>query len=171
MLSSKRLFFVSFGFVCATLLCPPLAAAQNANSQVEKKSDVAAPILRRVLVRHLGSFDANLLEEVDARVGQITYRPRVETPYDQDKVDNMKKVLQELWKERGVSVAVDSRLTQIRDTHYAILEFTVYKPRCVTCVTAYLLRHPSTVEISVLQLTVVSYLVNQWPTAIRIALS
>jgi hypothetical protein len=128
MLSSKRLLLISFGFICATLLCPSLAAAQNANSQAVKNSDVAPPVLRRVVVRHLGSFDANLLEEVETRVGQIVYRPRVETPYDQDKVDNMKKVLQELWKERGVSVAVGSQLTQIRDTRYAILEFTVCKP-------------------------------------------
>ena len=126
MLSSKRL--ISFGFVCATLLCPSLAAAQNANSQAVKNSDVVVPVLRRVMVRHLGSFDATMLEEVATRIGQIVNRPRVETPYDQDRVDNMKKLLQELWKERGVSVAVDSQLTQVRDTRYAILEFTVYKP-------------------------------------------
>ena len=39
----------------------------------------------------------------------------------------MKKVLQELWKQRGVLVNVESQLTQIRDTRYTILEFLVYK--------------------------------------------
>ena len=84
-------------------------------------------MLRRIVVRHLGSFDATKLEEVEELVGRVVNRPRVEAPYDQEKVDNMKKVLQELWKERGVSVNVDSQLTQVRDTRYAILEFLVYK--------------------------------------------
>jgi hypothetical protein len=126
MLSSKTLFF-SVSLACATLLCVTLAAAQDSNTQQSSNSTLAAPMLRRVVVQHLGSFDATTLEEISSRVRQIRYRPRVATPYDQGKVDNMKKVLQRLWKERGVAVNVDSKLTQIRDTRYAILEFVVYK--------------------------------------------
>jgi hypothetical protein len=126
MLSSNR-HFLCAALAWATLLCASVAAAQGFNSQKLINSSVAAPVLRRVVVRHLGSFDATKLEEIEVRVGRVVNRPRVETPYDQEKVDNMKKVLQELWKERGVSVNVDSQLTQIRDTRYAMLEFLVYK--------------------------------------------
>jgi hypothetical protein len=124
MLSSRHLFALA----CATFLFASVAAAQNSNSQPVKTSDAVVPLLRRVVVRHLGSFDSTMLEEVSTRVLQIVYRPRVGTPYDQHKVGYMKKVLQELWKERGVSVAVNTQLTQIRDTRYALLEFVVYKP-------------------------------------------
>jgi hypothetical protein len=126
MLSSKRPF-LRVALAWATLLCASVSAAQSSNSQELNNSSVAAPVLRRVVVRHLGSFNATKLEEVEERVGRVVNRPRVETPYDLDKVDNMKKVLQELWKERGVSVNLDSQLTQVRDTRYAILEFLVYK--------------------------------------------
>ena len=123
MLSSKRLLLL-VALACVTLLCASLVVPQH---QQLNNSNVAAPVLRRVVVRHLGSFDATMLEEVSTRVGQIVYRPRVETPFDQDKVDIMKTALQELWKARGVSVNVDSQLSQICDSRYAILEFIVYK--------------------------------------------
>ena len=95
--------------------------------QQSSDSTLAAPVLRTVTVRHLGSFDASILKEISSRLEQLKYRPRVETPYDQKKVDNMKKVLQDLWKERGGAVNADSKLMQIRDTRYAVLEFVVYK--------------------------------------------
>ena len=126
MLSSKTLF-LSASLVCATLLYASFASARDSDTQQSANSTLAAPVLRRVVVQHLGSFDATMVEEISLRVGQITYRPRVETRYDQKKVDNVKKVLQQLWKERGVAVNVDSKLTQIRDTRYAVLEFVIYK--------------------------------------------
>jgi hypothetical protein len=125
MLSSNRLFLL-LPLACETLFCASLVAGQNSNTQQLNNSNVAAPVLRRVVVRHLGSFDATMLEEVAARAGQVVYRPRVETPYDQTKLDSMQEVLQELRQERGVSVNVESKLTQIRDTRYAILEFVIY---------------------------------------------
>ena len=49
--------------------------------------------------------------------------------YDQKKVDDMKKVLEDFWRERGIAVEVRTSLTLVLAApRYAFLEFEVYKP-------------------------------------------
>ena len=104
------------------------AAAQQSGSVI-----TAAPLLRRVETKHHGFDGATLndakLSELEAY--EVKYRqdlPTVETAYDQKKVDNMKKVLEDFWKERGIAVEVRTTVTQVaKARRYAVLEFDVYK--------------------------------------------
>jgi hypothetical protein len=123
----KRRLFASLGVALSMLFISLLIAGQDAGTQQPSNSSVSAPILCRVVLRNLGTFDHSTMGEIAARIDQLDCRPRVETPYNQAKVDHMKTALQQMWKEKGINVGVESRLTQIPNSHAAILEFIVYK--------------------------------------------
>jgi hypothetical protein len=55
-------------------------------------------------------------------------RPRVETFYDQKKVDDTRRALEGFWKARGITVEISTNLTQVPSApRYAFLSFTVYQ--------------------------------------------
>ena len=123
----KQRLFASLGVAWSMLFIPLLIAGQDASTKQPSNSSVSAPILRRVGLRNLGTFDRSTMGEIAARIDQLDDRPRVETPYNQAKVNHMKTALQQMWKEKGINVGVASKLTQICNSHAAILEFIVYK--------------------------------------------
>jgi hypothetical protein len=93
-----------------------------------------APLLRRIAVKHIGFTgdaalnDAIVDEEQKAIWKNPDESPKVETPYNQTKVDHMKEVLRDFWKERGITVEVRTTLTQVPNApRYAALEFDVYR--------------------------------------------
>lgn len=85
------------------------------------------------MVKHHGFNEATLndaavTKEEEYVEKHLQDRPRVETTYDQKKVDDMKKVLENFWKERGIAVEVRTTLTPVVTApRYAFLEFDVYK--------------------------------------------
>ena len=95
----------AFVLACAILLSPSMVAGQNADSPQSNNPSVASPILRRVQVRYEGSFDHAVCQSVYAELEQRGLLPKVESRYDQQKVDSVKKALQETWTERGCCVA------------------------------------------------------------------
>jgi len=64
-------------------------------------------------------------------VNKLGDRPRVETAFDQNKVENMVKALEQFWKNRGIAVEVRVRVNNLTEvpngSRYAVLEFDVYK--------------------------------------------
>jgi Cytochrome oxidase complex assembly protein 1 len=87
-----------------------------------------APLLRRVVVTHLGTFDGVALKKINDRLELLDNRPRSETPYDQGQVDHMKRAIVEFWSQEGTSVGVRTTLTQVPlAPRYSVLEFDVYK--------------------------------------------
>jgi hypothetical protein len=122
--------FVALGLACLALSIPPVLLSQTPNSQ--SSGNAAAPLLRRVAIKHHGFTDATLndaiVEKEVARLDQLKDRQTVETPYDQAKVDRMKQALDDFWKERGITVAISTSLTPVSNTpRYAILTFEVLK--------------------------------------------
>lgn len=89
-------------------------------------------ILQRIEVRHHGFSDAVLKNAVvndeEMRTRQLAGRPTVETPYDEQKVDHMKRAIADFWSERGIVVEVRTTLTPSPlSPRYAMLQFDVYK--------------------------------------------
>lgn len=107
--------------------------ATPSNFQQSGGLNDAAPLLRRVAVKHHGFNDATLndakLSELEAYEGEHRQDlPKVETRYDQKEADAMKSVLENFWKERGITVDVRTSLNRVPNApRYAILEFDVYK--------------------------------------------
>ena len=121
---------LTLGLTCSLLSYP----AMGRDTKAHDSSNPNAPLLRRVVVKHIGfTGDAALNDAiVDEEWKSIRKLPdecpRVETPYDQAKVDHMKEVLRDFWKERGITVEVRTTLTQVPNaSRYAILEFDVYR--------------------------------------------
>ena len=132
---AMRLFglFFAVGLASSLLFNPSFAEGQGSKSQQPTKPSVATPLLRGIVVRPHGFDDATLndtvLDEQKEYVNKhLKNGPTVETVYDQKKADEMKKVLEDFWKERGVTVEVRATLKQPPITpRYAILEFDIYK--------------------------------------------
>ncbi|HYL63944.1 MAG TPA: M56 family metallopeptidase [Candidatus Methylomirabilis sp.] len=106
----------------------PLKAAPRAAQVVSDGG--TAPILQRIEVKH-HDFDAGALNDAavnaeETRMNQLPERLTVEGAYDQAKADSMKKLLEDFWNDRGVTVEVRSTLT-VSSPRYANLEFDVYK--------------------------------------------
>jgi len=94
----------------------------------------AAPVLRLVGVKHHGfdpTLDETMMNEEEEYVNKLGDRPRVETAFDQNKVENMVKALEQFWKNRGIAVEVRVRVNNLTEvpngSRYAVLEFDVYK--------------------------------------------
>lgn len=51
--------------------------------------------------------------------------PRLEEPYDQKQVDEMKRLIKAFWEEKGVAVEVRSTVTPIPESRAARLKFDV----------------------------------------------
>jgi len=87
-----------------------------------------APLLRRIVVKHLGEFNEAAQRELTKRLDALEGRPRVESAYDQVQVDHMKEAIEQFWGQKGIRVGVDTNLTPVeRAPRYSILEFEVYK--------------------------------------------
>ena len=89
------------------------------------------PRLRRITFKHHGFGDVLNDAVVDAEqnyiVEHLPDRLRVEEYYEQRKLDDMKKALEEFWSKRSIAVEVSSSLTQVAaGSRYAILLFDVY---------------------------------------------
>ena len=127
-----RLFrlLLAGGLACALLFIPSFVEGQDSKSQ---KQSNATPLLRRIAVAPHGFDDGTMNDTVANEQEQylekhLKDRPRVETPYDQKKADEMKKVLEDFWKERGIAVEVHINLKPVpRAPRYAVLEFDEYK--------------------------------------------
>ena len=121
---------LAVGLACALLFIPSFVEGQDSKSQQQSK---APPLLRRVGVGHHGFDDGTMNDTVVNEEEQYLEkhfkdRPRVETSYDQKKADEMKKVLEDFWKERGIAVEVRVALKPVpRAPRYAVLEFDEYK--------------------------------------------
>jgi hypothetical protein len=89
-------------------------------------------------VKHRGFDDTGLNEEAcneeqNYLSAHLENRPTVETAYDQRKVDDMRKVLRDFWRARGISVEVRTTLTQLPNSaRYAVLEFDVDKQQATS---------------------------------------
>jgi hypothetical protein len=130
-----RLFrlLLAVGLACALLFSPSFVEGQDSKSQQPSNPSVAAPLLRRVGVKPHGFDDATLndtvMNEQEEYVRKhLKDRPMVETVYNQKKADEMKKVFEDFWKERGIAVEVRTTLKPVPSApRYATLEFDVYK--------------------------------------------
>ena len=123
--------FVASGLTCSLLLGISLAEGQESGLQ-QPSTVVAAPLLRRVVINQHAFGDAcndAILDEQQLYIEKhVPNRPRVETAYDQQKVDEMSKALEDFWKERGIIVEVRTTLTPMPHApRYAALKFEVYK--------------------------------------------
>jgi hypothetical protein len=118
---------LTLGLACAILLNPWIVAAQSADSQQPNNSRVASPILKRVQVRYEGSFDWSDCQNVYAELQKRGVLPKVESRYDPQKIDSAKKALQDMWKERGVTVRVRTTLERIANMRAVMLDFVVSK--------------------------------------------
>jgi len=104
-----------------------------ASQQPNGPNNAALLLLHRVQENHHG-FDSltcnegTMNEEDEYLKEHAKNRPKVETAYDQKKVDEMKKALGDFWKEKGIAVEVRTTLTQLpKRPRYGILEFDVSK--------------------------------------------
>ncbi len=114
----------------------PLKAAPRTDAGVQEETQTAlrgpAPILRILATKYHG-FDSATLNDTTVREQQEYLErftkdvPHVETPYDQKKVDEMKRLLTAFWKEKGVEVEVRSILTPIPNTRFARVIFDVQR--------------------------------------------
>ena len=123
--------FVASGLACSLLLSPSFVEGQDSTSQ-QSSASVATPLLRRITINNHALADIcddATLNELEVYIEKhVPDRPTVETAYDQKKVDEMSKALENFWKERGISVGVRSTLTPIpKAPRYAALKFEVYK--------------------------------------------
>ncbi len=114
MLSSKRLL-LPLTLACATLLCPSLAPAQNADSQQPNLTSTNQ-VVRRWRLKYFCRPETSCpvespsFDEVDERLKQKGLLPLIERPYDQSKVDLLKCEIKEIYKENGVAVRLESYL-------------------------------------------------------------
>jgi hypothetical protein len=126
MVSSKR-FLVRLALACTTLLCPPLVAAQNAGSQPSIQSGNASLMVRRFALHYNGSFKRVSPDEIGHRLTQKGLLPLVDKPYDQAKLDLIKKEIKKIYKERGIEVDAESVLNSTSSPRYIEVFIEVYK--------------------------------------------
>jgi maltose-binding protein MalE len=125
------------GIACSVLLNASFLSGQESKPPQTNSTTARAQVLRRVEVKHVG-FDNVILNDTTVQQemnswNQFKDRLRVEHPYDQEKADEMKKILQSFWKEQGITVEVRTTLTPLPNSpRYAVLIFTVYKQESLT---------------------------------------
>jgi hypothetical protein len=118
--------FVASGLACGLLLGPFVDAQE---SKPQSGTIIAAPRLRRIVINQHALCDTGNAGGLDDYLDKhLPDRISVETAYDQRKVDEMSKVIEEFWKEQGINVGVRTTLTSIPTAQrYAVLKFEVYK--------------------------------------------
>jgi hypothetical protein len=87
-------------------------------------------LLRGVVFKHHGfggTVDEAVIREEERYINNRG-RLSVEAAYDEMKVVQMRKELEDFWKGRGVTVEVSTNLTQVPSApRYVILEINIYK--------------------------------------------
>lgn len=126
MVSSRR-FLVPLALACAILLCPPLVAAQEAGSQQSNENRSASLMVRRFALHYNGSFKRVSPDEIAHRLTQKGLLPLVEKPYDQAKLDLIKKEIKKIYKEKGITVDAESVLNSTSSPRYVEVFIEVYK--------------------------------------------
>jgi hypothetical protein len=127
---ARRLFAALL--LASSLGLGPSVLGSPSKAQQSNPSEVAAPRLRSIDWKYKGFDDANLndsaLQEQEEYVKKFLKNPpHVEEFYNQEKVDETKKLVTAFWKQRGVTVQVHSTLTPIPETHAARLHFVVQR--------------------------------------------
>jgi beta-lactamase regulating signal transducer with metallopeptidase domain len=123
---------IALAAVTFPLKAAPRPARAALTGITQQHLDAAAPIVDRIEIKH-HDFGSAVLNDVvvnkeQARLNQLPDRLTVETPYNQAKVDAMRKVLEDFWSERGLTVEVHFiLLPSPRSPHYVILQLDVYK--------------------------------------------
>ncbi len=129
---------LALGLAYSIFVSPSFGQGQNLQPQQPSTPRVASPVLRRIFVKHRGFDDTGLNEkacneEQNYPSAHLEDRPTVETAYVQRKVDDMRKVLKDFWRARGISVEVRTTLTQLPNSaRYAVLEFDVDKQQATS---------------------------------------
>ena len=126
MVSSKRLL-LPLALACASLLCPFLVAAQDADSQPSNKSSGTSLMIRRFALHYNGSFKRVSPDEIGQRLTQKGLLPLVEQPYDQAKLDLVKNEIKKIYKEKGIAVSAESVLNSTSTPRYVEVFIEVYK--------------------------------------------
>ena len=114
---------------CFVMFNRPFVEGQESNSQRPAVQVTTVPILQRIDFKHHGfgdlANDVNMNEEQEYldKTGRIT----AGTLYDQKKVDETKKTLEDFWKSRGVMVEVNATLTPLPDKRHTSVRFDIYK--------------------------------------------
>ena len=118
-------------FVASCLACGLLLGSfvDAQESKPQSSTTIAAPRLRRIVIHQRAlcdnGNDGGLYDYLDKHLPD---RIRVETAYDQTKVDEMSNAIENFWKEQGINVGVRTTLTSIpRTPRYAVLKFEVYR--------------------------------------------
>lgn len=112
---------------CATLLCPFLVAAQDADSQPSNKSSSTSLVVCRFALHYNGSFKRVSPDEIGQRLTQKGLLPLVEQPYDQAKLDLIKSEIKKIYKEKGIAVSAESVLNATSTPRYVEVFIEVYK--------------------------------------------
>jgi maltose-binding protein MalE len=120
--------FVASGLVCGLLLGPSFVDAQQ-ESKSQSDATIAVPRLRRIVINQHALRDTGNAGGLDDYLDKhLPDRITVETAYDQTKVDEMSKAIEDFWKEQGINVGVRTTLTSIPTApRYAVLKFEVYR--------------------------------------------
>jgi hypothetical protein len=114
-------------FACIALICPSLAAAQDADSQQSSKSSTTSLMVRRFVLHYNGSFKKISPDEIGQRLYQKGLLPVVEQPYDQTRLDLIKNEIKKIYKEKGISVSTESVLNSTSTPRYVEVFIEVYK--------------------------------------------
>jgi hypothetical protein len=127
---SGRSLFLFVGSAFTIVLGASFGNAQALKSNYETKFSDSDILLRRVVVRHPGCITCNdtiLNAEQEYVRKRVNDRPGVFLRLgDPQKVSDVKKALEDFWKERGIAVEVGTNLTQVTNApRYAVLEFDV----------------------------------------------
>jgi hypothetical protein len=119
---------VASGLVCGLLLGPSVDAQQESKSQ--SYATIAVRRLRRIVINQHALRDTGNAGGLDNYLDKhLPDRITVETAYDQTKVDELSKAIEDFWKAQGIKVGVRTTLTFIPTApRYAVLKFeVVYK--------------------------------------------
>jgi hypothetical protein len=115
---------------CFVMFNRPFAKGEESTSQQPVIPKTAAPRLRRIAFEHHGFGDLLNDAKINEEQEYVNKRGRltVEAAYDQKKVDETKKALEDFWNSRGVLVEVSTTLTSLPNrVQYASLRFDIYK--------------------------------------------
>ncbi|MGB2672889.1 MAG: hypothetical protein WAO11_19430 [Candidatus Acidiferrum sp.] len=126
MVSSKR-FVVPLALACMALLCPPLVAAQGSNFQQSNQNRSASLMVRKFALHNNGSFKRVPADEIGHRLTQKGLLPLVEKPYDQAKLNLIKKEIKKIYEEKGITVDAESVLNSTSSPRYVEVLIEVYK--------------------------------------------
>ena len=81
----------------------------------------------RFALHYNGSFKRVSPDEIGHRLTEKGLFPLVEKPYDQAKLDLIKKEIKKIYKERGITVEAESVLNSTSSPRYVEVFIEVYK--------------------------------------------